>query len=492
MATNNNCSSKTCDAEGTLPCPDELDISCIPTSTTAPPEWQPEPDQLPFAVYKDCDGSKKLYYHTCDHDWLYVDLSSLCDLEPLEINNINDLCELLQIPLRLDANGCCNTGTLTLNEFVDQFLKCLCAKENVFPDGVPVNIDPSEGGSFTFTDLENCVQRTVNFGAVAPTPVPTVSEDSNILVLTATPNDDGGINYHLTTTCPPTDGTITLATDGTATTEWAWFCNPDGSIVRKRLRVVVEEPEIPEICESLNTLDGDGDTQIPNGASVVFVDENGNCGKGAIKCCPAAFSSETAVGGAVCVAFTPTAADARGNIVYQARDNTFISGAVTPGVLGGAGILSINDTNPFTDSPAIARITVKGHASYRPLGPIDEDVERDLDQSVIYTLDADPNAPLPPYFDLNMNSSIVTLGNGWSSNLGYEDAPSGNGYQDLFEKSVSSAIMTEDVIVAAGANVQRYSQWWLALDTNNVNIASLPALFYHGEMTAQILWLRTE
>lgn len=317
---NNNCDEPKCLAQAAMPCPDEIDLSCIQTTPVEPPQWTPTPDQLPFAHFITCDGKIRLYYHTCEEGWQYVDLSSLCELEPLDTTNVNDLCNLLKIPLTIDANGCCNEGTLTMNQFADQLIACLCERGGIFPDSPPQTIDPVQGGSISFTNFTTCTQDTVVFGAA---PVPTVSVEGPGISLDPTNNPDGSINYEISLECPPTAAPITLNPTGTNTPDRVWVCDANDNIVKKPINITIPPP-VP-LCEEMNDLPGTAASVIPANAIFPYVLPNGTCGKGTFPeepddCCECAEFNVQATAGGAC--FDMSAAPNNGRIMFHVNDST--------------------------------------------------------------------------------------------------------------------------------------------------------------------------
>lgn len=79
--------------------------------------------------------------------------------------------------------------------------------------------------------------------------------------------------------CPPDDGQITLS-EGELTAEWVWVCDASGKIVKKRLTY-----ELPAICDLLAR--APTTTSVPATANILYVDDQGGCGKAPLDvCCP--------------------------------------------------------------------------------------------------------------------------------------------------------------------------------------------------------------
>lgn len=296
--------------------------------------------------------------------------------------------------------------------------------------------------------------------------------------------------------CPPIVESVVITGDGQPTQDAFWTCDENGNPVRKQL--TYEDPEPPEpvdVCAVMNSFPRTATPVDSESVDLIYIDGAGNCRKGPVEsenCCPAAIAGATSIGGAVCVEIDPVTAGLRGNIVYQARDNTFLTGGANIGVLGGPGIITISDANPFPDSPAIARIIVKGHSRHRALGTISEDDYDKIDISYLYQITDVAAAPLPPYFDLNLDSSVISASKGRNINNGTQGNPAGAGAADLFDRAASTPLMVKDVVVPIGGSVTQFAQWWLVIDPSNLaSAASVPSLFFHGEMTASILWLRS-
>lgn len=196
-----------------------------------------------------------------------------------------------------------------------------------------------------------------------------------------------------------------------------------------------------------------------------------------------------AVGGSVCVGIDPVTGGLRNTMIYQARDNTIINGTANIGVVGGPGIITISDTNPF-NGPAIARIHVRGNTRHRALGAISEANYDALDMTQVFELGDTANVPIPPYFDIGLDTAVVALSKGSNSNSGTAGNPAGAGSNDLFERVSSSPMIEKDILVPQGGSINQFAQWWLVIDLDDLSGAIIPELFFHGEMTASILWLR--
>lgn len=99
-----------------------VDIGCVPL-TDGIPDCAPEPDQLPFAYD---EKNETLWVFACKiREWLPFKRFSLCQLKSVSLDNIQNLCKLLQIPVAYDPGTGCIQGTITLAEFAEQVLKCI-------------------------------------------------------------------------------------------------------------------------------------------------------------------------------------------------------------------------------------------------------------------------------------------------------------------------------------------------------------------------------
>lgn len=99
-----------------------VEIGCVPL-TSGTPTFTPEIDQLPLA-YDPETGS--LYLWQCDEGpWVEIKHETLCDLNPVDINAVTDICTNLNIPVTFSDQGECQEGTTTLNDLAAKIKECL-------------------------------------------------------------------------------------------------------------------------------------------------------------------------------------------------------------------------------------------------------------------------------------------------------------------------------------------------------------------------------
>lgn len=145
------------------------DIGCVPI-VSGKPTCKPQPDELPIAYDK---TTSTLWLFSCDtREWLAFGKFSICQLSALNLDNIRNICDVLNIAVNYGGSGECVQGTITLKELADRILECIELETKIITigqgDGNKVKItieglplDPvyvqgkniwSEGGSGTETD----------------------------------------------------------------------------------------------------------------------------------------------------------------------------------------------------------------------------------------------------------------------------------------------------------------------------------------------------
>ena len=105
---------------------DTPDIGCVPI-VSEKPDCEPQPDQIPFAFDP---STSTLWIFSCKtREWIAFRKFRLCgDLPEINISNLAEICELLRIPVFFDAGAGCQEGWITLQELVNQIMKCLRLK----------------------------------------------------------------------------------------------------------------------------------------------------------------------------------------------------------------------------------------------------------------------------------------------------------------------------------------------------------------------------
>lgn len=124
------------------------DIGCVPI-TLGKPNCAPQPDQIPLAF--DPKTTTLWIYNCRTHEWLEFRKFRLCnDLIEVNVDNLANICELLQIPVFFDAGNGCQEGWITLQEFADHIKKCFHLKWRA------VCLDVTEGEEGTLKiDIQN-------------------------------------------------------------------------------------------------------------------------------------------------------------------------------------------------------------------------------------------------------------------------------------------------------------------------------------------------
>lgn len=127
---------------------DTPDIGCVPI-TFGKPDCAPQPDQIPFAF--DPKTTTLWIYNCRTHEWLEFRKFRLCnDLIEVNVDNLANICELLQIPVFFNAGNGCQEGWITLQEFADHIKKCFHLKWRA------VCLDVTEGEEGTLKiDIQN-------------------------------------------------------------------------------------------------------------------------------------------------------------------------------------------------------------------------------------------------------------------------------------------------------------------------------------------------
>lgn len=145
------------------------DIGCVPI-TDGKPICSPQPDELPFAFDP---KTTTLWIFSCKtREWLDFTKFNVCQLDALNLDNITNICDILNIAVNYSGSGECKQGTITLGELAERILECLKLETKIITigegegnkvkitiEGLP--LDPvyvtgrniwSEGGSGTEAD----------------------------------------------------------------------------------------------------------------------------------------------------------------------------------------------------------------------------------------------------------------------------------------------------------------------------------------------------
>lgn len=118
-----DCNATNTSQNGLLSDCDPTFIGCVPV-TNGEPIVIPEVDQLPIHIDPDTGC---IWLYVCDEiGWFSVcPGSQLCDLTPVDVSVLVDVCEELNIPVSYTFNGECVEGVVTLQNLADEIANCL-------------------------------------------------------------------------------------------------------------------------------------------------------------------------------------------------------------------------------------------------------------------------------------------------------------------------------------------------------------------------------
>lgn len=98
------------------------DIGCVPI-TSGKPGCSPQPDELPLAFDP---STTTLWLFSCkNHEWVPFKKFALDQLSKLNIDNINNICDVLNIAVWYDSGTNHTQGTVTLAELAERILECI-------------------------------------------------------------------------------------------------------------------------------------------------------------------------------------------------------------------------------------------------------------------------------------------------------------------------------------------------------------------------------
>lgn len=102
------------------------DIGCVPI-VDGKPDCEPMPDELPFAFDP---RTTTLWLFNCrTRKWISFQKFRLCnDLVEVNLENLNNICDILRIPVFFNSGNECQEGWITLQDLVEQIKKCLQLK----------------------------------------------------------------------------------------------------------------------------------------------------------------------------------------------------------------------------------------------------------------------------------------------------------------------------------------------------------------------------
>lgn len=98
------------------------DIGCVPI-TEGKPDCNPQPDELPLAF--DPSTTTLWLFRCTDRTWVPFQKFSMCQLNSINLDNIKNICDILQIGVSYNPGSGCRQGTITLAELAEQLLKCI-------------------------------------------------------------------------------------------------------------------------------------------------------------------------------------------------------------------------------------------------------------------------------------------------------------------------------------------------------------------------------
>lgn len=134
-------------------------IGCVPV-TDGQPIVVPEEDQLPIHVDP---NTGCIWLYVCDNiGWFSVCPNSLCDLTPVDVGVINNLCENLNIPVTYSVEGVCVEGTITLQNLATEIANCLPAVDDCCYEPVLLDGDVAKGHCFRVDGVTNGPTRLVD------------------------------------------------------------------------------------------------------------------------------------------------------------------------------------------------------------------------------------------------------------------------------------------------------------------------------------------
>lgn len=167
------------------------DIGCVPI-TDGKPECPPEADQLPFAYDI---NSKTLWIFSCEsREWTPFTKSSLAELDEVSLDNIKNICSLVNVPVFYNLGYGTTEGSMPLGEFAKKIVECGGGAPTPTPsvDSKTV-VAPGENVTVTSATVGDTTTYTVN--AVIPTPsvdkndITVVEAGSNVSVTSSKVGD---------------------------------------------------------------------------------------------------------------------------------------------------------------------------------------------------------------------------------------------------------------------------------------------------------------
>lgn len=98
------------------------DIGCVPI-TNGKPTCKPQPDEIPVAFDP---STTTLWLFSCKtRDWVAFQKFSMCQLSSINLDNIQNICDILQIGVSYNPGTGCKQGTISLRELGEKILECV-------------------------------------------------------------------------------------------------------------------------------------------------------------------------------------------------------------------------------------------------------------------------------------------------------------------------------------------------------------------------------
>lgn len=98
------------------------DIGCVPI-TNGKPACNPQPDEIPVAFDP---STTTLWLFSCKtREWVAFQKFSMCQLSSINLDNIQNICDILQIGVSYNPGTGCKQGTISLKELGEKILECV-------------------------------------------------------------------------------------------------------------------------------------------------------------------------------------------------------------------------------------------------------------------------------------------------------------------------------------------------------------------------------
>lgn len=98
------------------------DIGCVPL-VEGKPECSPQPDQIPLAF--DQSTSTLWIFNCSTREWIPFKKFTMCELQSVNLDNIKNICDLLNIGVYYDPGTGCQQGSISLGELAEKILDCI-------------------------------------------------------------------------------------------------------------------------------------------------------------------------------------------------------------------------------------------------------------------------------------------------------------------------------------------------------------------------------